>query len=100
MSHLRIVLHAPTADSLYRARRNASNLLQVRPESEVVIIANGEAVKTALQTPDAKTDTYLRLCRNSLIAQGLRNVPGIEEVEAAIVALGELQAAGWAYVRA
>lgn len=96
--NLRIVLHAPTADSLYRARQNTSNLLQVRPESEVVIIANGGAVKAALETPDDKTDKHLRLCSNTLAAQGLNNDSGIEEVEAAIVALGELQVAGWAYV--
>ncbi|MFB4202182.1 hypothetical protein KBTX_04332 [wastewater metagenome] len=96
---LRVLLHAPTPEALARARRNAANLLSARRDAEVRIIANGAAVATALATPDAM-DNHLRLCRNSLAAQGLENTAGVAEVDAAVVTLAELQAEGWAYIRA
>ncbi|MBB3140475.1 DsrE family protein [Halomonas organivorans] len=99
MSDLRVLLHAPTAESLSRARRNARNLQRARPEAEVLIVANGGAVAAALAEPD-DTDDRLRLCRNSLVAQGLDNPKGLTEVEAAVVTLAELQTDGWAYIRA
>ncbi|SOC51863.1 Intracellular sulfur oxidation protein, DsrE/DsrF family [Chromohalobacter canadensis] len=100
MSALRVVLHAPTADGLARARRNALNLTRARPDTEVLIVANGGAVAAALDTPDPTTDAWLRLCRNTLTAQSLENPGSLEEVEAAVVTLTELQAQGWAYIRA
>lgn len=99
MSTLNVMLHAPTPAALARARRNAVNLLAARPNAEVLIVANGGGVAAALETPDTATDSLLRLCRNSLAAQGLENAAGIEEVEAAVVTLAEYQAAGWAYIR-
>lgn len=99
MAALRVLLHAPTAEALARARRNARNLGKARPDAEVLIVANAGAVAAALATPD-ETDPLLRLCRNSLAAQGLKNPTGLAEVEAAVVALAELQAAGWLYIRA
>jgi NitT/TauT family transport system ATP-binding protein len=99
MTPLRVLLHAPTAEALTRARRNAVNLHNARPDAEVLIIANGSAVATALATPDA-TDSLLRLCRNSLVAQRLDNTRELAEVEAAVVTLAERQANGWAYIRA
>ena len=99
MAILRVLLHAPTAEALGRARRNARNLLQARPDAELLIVANGAAVAAALATPD-DTDDRLRLCRNSLAAQGLDNARGLAEVEAAVVTLAEYQAAGWGYIRA
>ncbi|EAZ97445.1 hypothetical protein [Marinobacter sp. ELB17] len=99
MTPLRVLLHAPTAEALARARRNAANLQNARPDAEVLIIANGAAVATALATPDA-TDSLLRLCRNSLVAQGLDNTRGLVEVEAAVVTLAERQVEGWVYIRA
>jgi NitT/TauT family transport system ATP-binding protein len=99
MIPLRVLLHAPTAEALTRARRNAANLHNARPDAEVLIIANAGAVATALATPDA-TDPLLRLCRNSLVAQGLDNTRELVEVEAAVVTLAERQAEGWVYIRA
>ena len=99
MAALRVLLHAPTEEALARARRNARNLRAARPEAEVLIIANAAAVAAALATPD-ETDALLRLCRNSLTAQGLDNPRGLAEVEAAVVTLAEYQADGWAYIRA
>lgn len=100
MATLNVLLHAPTADGLARARRNAANLLAARPDAELLIVANGAAVAAALASPDAASDGYLRLCRNSLTAQGLDNTAGIAEVEAAVVTLAELQQQGWQYIRA
>lgn len=100
MSPLRVLLHAPTADGLARARRNARNLVTSRPGAEVLIVANGAAVPAALAEPDPGSDDRLRLCRNTLAAQGLDNPAGLEEVEAAVVFLAECQADGWAYIRA
>ncbi len=68
--------------------------------AQVRIVANGAAVAAALAEPDPVADTWLYLCRNSLTAQGLDNTAGHEEVEAAVVALAEWQAEGWAYIRA
>lgn len=100
MTTKRVVLHASTAESLSRARRNVQNLLASRPNTEVLIVANAGAVSAALETLGDHTDQYLRLCRNSLIAQGLTNDKGIEEIEAAVVTLMELQTIGWAYIHA
>lgn len=97
---LRVVIHAPTAAALKRARSNARNLLRAEPDAEVRIIANAEAAATAVTTPDAETDRHLALCRNSLNAQGLEAPAGIATVPAAVVELVRLQANGWAYIRA
>ena len=99
MTPLRVLLHAPTAEALTRARRNARNLMTARPDAEVLIVANAGAVAAALAIPD-ETDPLLRLCRNSLAAQALDNAAGLAEVEAAVVILAERQAEGWAYIRA
>ncbi|MBB3190397.1 hypothetical protein [Halomonas cerina] len=99
MATLRVLLHAPTAEALARARRNARNLIKARPDAEVLIIANAAAVAAALATPD-ETDPLLRLCGNTLAAQGLDNTAGLPMVEAAVVTLAECQAEGWAYIRA
>lgn len=97
---LRVVLHAPTAAALKRARSNARNLLRAEPDATVRIIANAEAAAAALTTPDADTDRHLALCLNSLNAQGLEAPAGIATVPAAVVELARLQADGWAYIRA
>lgn len=99
MTPLRVLLHAPSAEALIRARRNAVNLKKARPDAEVLIVANASAVAAALTTPD-ETDPMLRLCRNSLVAQGLDNTRALTEVDAAVVTLAELQLKGWAYIRA
>lgn len=97
MTPLRVLLHAPTAEALARARRNAANLHNTRPGADILIIANAGAVASALATPDV-TDPLLRVCRNSLTAQGLDNTRELVEVEAAVVTLVELQTEGWAYI--
>lgn len=98
MTPLCVLLHAPTAEALARARRNAANLHNARPDAEILVIANAGAVASALATPDV-TDPLLRVCSNSLAAQGLYNTRELVEVEAAVVTLAELQTEGWAYIR-
>lgn len=99
MTPIRVLLHAPTAGALIRARRNAKNLSNTRPDAEILVIANADAVASALTTADV-TDPLLRICRNSLTAQGLKNTGELVEVEAAVATLAELQTEGWVYIRA
>jgi uncharacterized protein len=97
---MRVVLHAPTAAALERARSNLRNLLAARSAAEVCIVANAEAVATAIDAPDPVTDRYLRLCENTLAARGLVAPTGIATVPAAVQELARLQADGWIYIRA
>ncbi|WP_207459823.1 hypothetical protein [Azospirillum sp. SYSU D00513] len=97
---LRLLIHAPTAAALTRARRNAANLLAARPDAEVRIVANGEAVAAALDQPDPATDPLLLLCGNSLSRLDRPLPDGLRRVDAAVVEIAEAQAAGWAYMRA
>jgi NitT/TauT family transport system ATP-binding protein len=96
---LRLIIHAPTAAALARARRNAANLLNACPDAQVRIVANGEAVAAALDSPDAETDGLLALCGNTLAKLG-RIAGALTVVPAAVVAIAEAQAGGWAYMRA
>lgn len=63
---LRIVLHAPTAGALARARRNAANLTHEAPGTAVHILVNGEAVAAALDEPDEAAGRLTLVCPNSL----------------------------------
>lgn len=51
-SPLRILLHAPTAAALTRARQNAINITADDPAAEVRIVVNGDAVAAVLETVD------------------------------------------------
>lgn len=97
---LRVVLHAPTAAALTRARSNLRNLLAEAPDAEVRIIANADGVAAALADPDAAADLHLFLCENTLANRGLDAPAGIPTVPAAVHALATLQRDGWAYIRA
>lgn len=96
---LRLVVHAPTAAALDRARRNAVNLLKARPDAHVRIVVNAAAAAAALDAPDAETDSLLRICGNTLAKIG-RTADGLTVVPAAVVDIAEAQAEGWAYMRA
>lgn len=99
MSVLRLIIHAPTASALARARSNAANLLAIRHEARVEIVINGPAVAAALDNPH-DTDALLRVCGNTLARLG-RDLPdGLVQVSAAVVHIAERQQAGWAYMRA
>ena len=97
---LEVVLHAPTAAALARARRNLANLVAEEPDAAVLLIANADAVDAALATPDPATDRHLRLCRKTLARRGLTPPAAVATVESAVQELARLQAAGWAYIRA
>ena len=96
----RVVLHAPSAAALDRARANLRNLRRADPMAELRILANAEGAAAAVSRPDADTDRHLVLCQNSLAARGLAAPAGIATVPAAVLALAELQEQGWIYIRA
>lgn len=97
---LRLLIHAPTAAALARARSNARNLLAAAPEAEVEILANAEAAMAALETPDRATDPLLLVCANSLRARNAPLPDHLRRVEAAVLHAARRQAQGWGYWRA
>jgi uncharacterized protein len=97
---MRVVLHAPTASALQRARSNARNLKARQPEAEILIVTNADGVPAALETRDPETDAGLRVCANTLAARGLKAPEGIATVPAAVETLAQLQIEGWIYIRA
>lgn len=97
---LRLIVHAPTAAALARARRNVINLLAAEASAEVELVANAEAVRAALEQSDPETDGILVLCANSLSRNGLAPPAGVKTVAAAVQHIARRQAEGWAYFRA
>ena len=97
---MKILLHAPTAGALARARANFRNLRRDDPAVEVRILANAEAVPAAVDNPDPEADPVLALCENSLRARGLAAPKGLATIAVAVRAVAELQEQGWIYVRA
>lgn len=98
---LHIVLHAPTASALDRARNNARNIRKDAPTAQVRIVANGEAVPQALKEPNADTDALTWLCPNTLRRMELQAVVPLQVLEqAAVLAIAVLQEQGWTYIRA
>lgn len=97
---MRVVLHAPTADALHRARSNARNLRVRQPDAEILIVVNADGVPAALATRDPDTDLALWLCANTLAARNLDTPANIRTVPAAVESLALLQAEGWTYIRA
>lgn len=97
---IRIVLHAPTASAVIRARNNAANLLKQPAPVEVRIVVNAEAVRAALDDPDPTGDAFTLVCPNTLSRIG-RMAPAPLTVldEAAVLAIARMQAAGWHYIR-
>lgn len=95
---LRLLIHAPTAAALARARSNARNLLRADPTAEVEIVVNAGAVATAIET--GEVEPPLLLCGNSLAAQGLAAPETARVVPAAVLHIASRQNEGWAYMRA
>lgn len=97
---IRIVLHAPTASAVARARNNAANLLKQGLPVEVRIVINADAVSAVLATPDSAGDTLTFVCPNTLSRIG-RSAPEPLTVldEAAVLAIARMQAEGWRYIR-
>lgn len=97
---LRVLIHAPTAAALQRARNNAANLRAQAPQADVRIIANADGVAAALDAPRADTDGVTLLCANTL-KRIERSAPApFSTVPVAILAIATMQAEGWCYVRA
>ena len=97
---LKLVIHAPTAAALTRARRNLRNLLAAEPTAEVELVANAEAARVALAEPDFEADARLLVCQNSLDQAGLTAPAEVATVGAAIQHIARRQAEGWSYFRA
>ncbi len=98
---LRILLHAPTASALARARSNAANLAKSAQKPMIHIVVNAEGVAAALDAPDAATDGLTLVCQNTLTKIGrTAREPLTVLPEGAVVALARMQREGWAYVRA
>ena len=98
---LRILLHAPTAAAVTRARNNLANLMKSAEAVEARIVLNADAVRAALDEPNEAADPLTLVCPNTLQRIG-RCAPASMTVldEAAILAIARMQAAGWLYVRA
>lgn len=100
-TQLHIVLHAPDAEGLQRARQHAVNALRAAPHTQVRIVANADAVAVALDTPHAQADALTYLCPNTLShLQRASRAPLQMLGEPAVLALARLQHYGWAYIRA
>ena len=98
---LRIVLHAPSAAALARARSNALNLRREAPSAEVRIVLNAEAVAAALDTPHPQADPLTWLCPNSLAQSGRSAAAPLQVLPVgAVLALAQWQQQGWIYLRA
>lgn len=100
-SEPRILLHAPTAGALTRARSNAANIAMNAPHRTVRIVVNSEAVAAVLDAPDATADGLTWVCPNTLAKIG-RTAPDPLTVlpDGAVLAIAHLQMEGWCYVRA
>ncbi|VTU31539.1 hypothetical protein H6CHR_03619 [Variovorax sp. PBL-H6] len=100
-TELQIVLHAPTANALSRARRNVANLTAEAPGATVRIVVNGEAVAAALDNPDETFDRLPLVCPNSLKRIGRPAAPPLRVLpESGVLALARQQSEGWQYIRA
>lgn len=97
---LRVLIHAPTAGAVKRARSNAANLLSANADAEVRIVVNGDGVAAVLDAPFADIDQYTLVCANTLNRIGRTATDPLRTVPAAVLALVEMQNDGWVYLRA
>lgn len=97
---MRVLLHAPTASAVTRARNNAANLQKVAPDAEVRILVNADGVAALLDAPRADTDCLTLVCENTLNRIGRSAPSPLQMVPSSIHALATMQRDGWLYVRA
>ena len=95
---MKILIHAPSANSLARARVEAGRLVKLPIEGAVRIVATLDGAISAVQKPDPSTDPLLILCGDSVAAADLVNPPGVEIVPNGTEHIAKLQRKGWAYV--
>ena len=99
----RVVLHAPTAQALVRARGNFKNLSAAEPQAEVWIVANAQAVQAVVDAPEDMGPALARvlLCPNTLKNNDLTAPAGAQVLPmGAVAALARMQQDGWVYIRA
>lgn len=100
-TQLLILLHAPTAAALARARSNAANLARSGLKPAVHIVVNAQAVAAVLDDPEPVNDRVTLVCPNTLNKIGrTAGDPLTVLPEGAVLALARMQGEGWAYVRA
>ena len=101
MSAIQILLHAPTASALLRARKNAANILKDNATAGVRIVVNADAVSAALDQPDVAGDALTSVCPNTLRRLARKPEASMNVLpQAAALALAMLQRERWLYVRA
>ncbi|MDR3412601.1 MAG: hypothetical protein P4L87_16945 [Formivibrio sp.] len=98
---LQIILHAPTAQALARARSNAANIIKESAQTVVRIVVNADAVTAALDTPNAAQDPITFVCANTLNKlQRTAPAPFVTLPGGAALAIARMQQEGWCYIRA
>lgn len=98
---LKVVLHAPTAPALERARNNAMNLRRSEPDADVRIIANAQAVAAALDSEHQELDPFTWVCPNTLARTNRENREPLQVLGSpAVLEIALMQQAGWIYIRA
>ncbi len=98
---LKVILHAPSPAALQRARNNALNLRNGMPAAEVRIIANAQAVESALDVAHERLDASTWICPVSLERLGRGNREPLQVLGgSAVLEIARMQAAGWVYIRA
>lgn len=97
---MKLIIHAPTAAALTRAKRNLQNLVKADRSVEIELVINGEAVATEMTNPDDEFRDYLVVCENSLAAAKLDAPANVKKTPAAILHILKRQSEGWAYFRA
>jgi uncharacterized protein len=98
---IQILLHAPSAAALQRARSNAANLARAVPPPLVRIVVNGDAVAATLDQPDAANDALTLVCPNTLQKIGrTAGAPLTILDQGAVLSIARMQQEGWCYVRA
>lgn len=94
-SPLQVILHAPTPAALERARHGATNLLRADSSAQVRIVANAQAVATALDVPHGALDPMTRVCPNTLVNTGRQNRPPLQVLAGpAVLEIARMQQAG------
>jgi uncharacterized protein len=95
-----VLIHAPTAAAVVRARNNAANLLAAESQALVRILVNAEGVAAVLDTPREDTDPLTLVCAKTLDRIGRSASAPLQVIPASIVALAQMQRDGWIYIRA
>lgn len=98
---LKVILHAPTATALERARNNAANLRRGAPDADVRIVVNAQAVAAALDTAHGELDSITWVCPNTLARTERENREPLQVLSGpAVLEIALMQQAGWIYIRA